>query len=190
MGQLGAADVGELGISARRPTYNELIAAMVHNQGWLMVILGVVVRVLDVRVAADQLPGRHPRVPGLGVRRAVPAASSPRSTSATTRRSWRSRVMGAVGGVPVPVRGRDLQHAERDLGLDLVVRPVLDRGDGVPLPPARAVAGVAVERLHARHPEHHLILGGVSTACLLFCEYWFWSTRSRASTRGARRCAG
>jgi amino acid transporter len=40
LGQLGLANVGDLGISST-PTYNELIAAMVHNQGWLVVILGI-----------------------------------------------------------------------------------------------------------------------------------------------------
>ena len=33
-------------------------------------------------------------------------------------------------------------------------------------------------------------LGGLSTACLLFCQYWFWRTRSRATRAGAPRCAG
>ena len=40
MGQLGAADPAVLGFGST-PTYNELIGSMVQNQGWLVVILGV-----------------------------------------------------------------------------------------------------------------------------------------------------
>src|SRR6185503_4625135 len=40
LGQIGAADPTVMGFGST-PTYNELIAAVVHNQGWLIVILGV-----------------------------------------------------------------------------------------------------------------------------------------------------
>jgi APA family basic amino acid/polyamine antiporter len=40
LGRIGAADPAALGLGST-PTYNELIAAMVHNQGWLMIIIGV-----------------------------------------------------------------------------------------------------------------------------------------------------
>ena len=40
LGRLGRRSPADLGISGT-PTYNELTAAMVHNQGWLMIILGV-----------------------------------------------------------------------------------------------------------------------------------------------------
>src|SRR5205085_3283357 len=40
LGQIGFADPAKMGLGST-PTYNELIAAVVHNQGWLIVILGV-----------------------------------------------------------------------------------------------------------------------------------------------------
>jgi amino acid transporter len=40
LGRIGASDPAALGLGST-PTYNELIAAMVHNQGWLMIIIGV-----------------------------------------------------------------------------------------------------------------------------------------------------
>jgi amino acid transporter len=40
LGQIGAADPAALGLGST-PTYNELIAAVVHSQGWLMIVIGV-----------------------------------------------------------------------------------------------------------------------------------------------------
>jgi len=40
LGRIGASDPAALGLGST-PTYNELIAALAHNQAWLMIIIGV-----------------------------------------------------------------------------------------------------------------------------------------------------
>jgi amino acid transporter len=173
LGQLGLADPTKYGLSSI-PTYNELIAAMVHNQGWLMIILGV----SFVFWTYVWLP-----INFLAATRAILAWSLdglfPRRLSEVSERyhtpiyaivviwiasevclylyvdqifntlngifAWiGSFVLCSIAAMFFPYRRRDLWQASPWNG---------------------STAGI----------PNITILGAISTVCLVFCEYWFWT---------------
>jgi APA family basic amino acid/polyamine antiporter len=171
MGQLGLADVSKLGISST-PTYNELIAAIMHNQGWLVVILGVSfvfwtyvwlpINFLAATRAflAWAFDGLFPPQLKTVSHRATPVVAIAvvwvlsevclylyvDGIFNTLNGIWAwiwSFVLCSIAAMVFPYRRRDLWQASPFNGSTL----------GIP---------------------NITILGGVSTACLLFCEYWFW----------------
>jgi amino acid transporter len=171
LGQLGLANVGDLGISST-PTYNELIAAMVHNQGWLVVILGISfvfwtyvwlpINFLAATRAflAWALDGLFPRPLAAVSRRATPVIAIALvwvlsevclylyvdGIFNTLNGIWAwiwSFVLCSIAAMVFPYRRRELWQASPFNGSTL----------GIP---------------------NITILGGVSTVSLLFCEYWFW----------------
>jgi len=171
MGQLGLTDVKVLGISST-PTYNELIAAMVHNQGWLMVILGVSfvfwtyvwlpINFLAATRAflAWAFDGLFPRQLATVSDRATPVVAIAAvwvlsevclylyvdGIFNTLNGIWAwvwSFVLCSIAAMVFPYRRRELWQSS----------PFNGSSFGIP---------------------NITILGAVSTVCLLFCEYWFW----------------
>ncbi len=172
LGQIGAADPAALGLGST-PTYNELTAALVHNQGWLMIVLGV----SFVFWTYVWLP-----INFLAATRAILAWAFdgifPRKLSEVNERyhtpiyaialiwiasevclylyvdgifntlngifAWiLSFVLCSIAAMVFPYRRRDLWQASPWNGSTF----------GIP---------------------NITLLGALSTVCLLFCEYWFW----------------
>ncbi|MGZ4480803.1 MAG: APC family permease [Gaiellales bacterium] len=176
LGQLGyplPQDVPSvLGISAI-PTYNELIAAMAHNQGWLMVILGVSFVFwtyvwLPINFLAATRAFLAWAFDGLFPRKLAEVSDRYHTPIIAIAATWVlsevclylyvdqifntlngifawiwSFVLCSIAAMVFPYRRRELWRASPWNGSTL----------GIP---------------------NITILGAVSTACLLFCEYWFW----------------
>jgi amino acid transporter len=172
LGQLGFSNPADLGIGST-PTYNEVTAAIVHNQGWLVVILGISfvfwtyvwlpINFLAATRAflAWAFDGLFPSQ----LARVSPRFHTPIVAIAVTwvlsevclylyvdeifntlNGIWAwilSFVLCSIAAAVFPYRRRDLWQASPWNGSTM----------GIP---------------------NITILGVLSTACLLFCEYWFW----------------
>ena len=172
LGRIGAAVPGDLGI-ASSPTYNELIAAMVHNQGWLMVFLGVAFVLwtyvwLPINFLATTRAFLAWAFDGLfppQLARVSDRYHTPLVAIAVTwvlgeiclylyvdgifnslNGIWAwiwSFVLCSIAAMLLPYRRRQLWQSS----------PFNGSTFGIP---------------------NITLLGGLSTICLLFCEYWFW----------------
>jgi amino acid transporter len=172
LGQLGAADPADIGISGT-PTYNELVAILVHNQGWLMLIIGVSfifwtyvwlpINFLAATRAflAWAFDGLFPpKLAEVNERYHTPIVAIAVTwilsevclylyvdgifNSLNGIWAWIwSFVLCSIAAMVFPYRRRELWQASPWNGSTL----------GVP---------------------NITWLGGLSTVCLLFCEYWFW----------------
>jgi amino acid transporter len=176
LGRLGyplPADVPSvLGINSI-PTYNELVAAMVHNQGWLMIILGVSFVFwtyvwLPINFLAATRAILAWAVDGLFPRRLSEVNERYHTPIYAIVLIWLasevclylyvdqifntlngifawigSFVLCSIAAIFFPYRRRDLWQASPWNG---------------------STAGI----------PNITILGVISTVCLLFCEYWFW----------------
>jgi amino acid transporter len=172
LGQVGFALPSDLGLGST-PTYNELIAAMVQNQGWLVVILGIsfcfwtyvwlpINFLASTRaILAWAFDGLFPRkLSEVHDRYHTPiyAIALIWIASEVCLYLYVDQIINTLNGIFVwilsfvlcsiaatvfPYRRRDLWQASPWNGSTL----------GIP---------------------NITILGAVSTACLLFCEYWFW----------------
>jgi amino acid transporter len=172
LGQLGYALPGDYGIAAT-PTYNELTAAVVHNQGWLMVILGVsFVFWTYVWLPINFLAATRaflawafdglfpPRLATVSERYHTPIVAIAVTWVLsevclylyvdgifnTLNGIWAwiwSFVLCSIAAMVFPYRRRELWQSS----------PYNGSTFGIP---------------------NITLLGGLSTLCLLFCEYWFW----------------
>jgi APA family basic amino acid/polyamine antiporter len=172
LGQVGFAPPADLGLGST-PTYNELIAAMVHNQGWLVLILGVsfcfwtyvwlpINFLASTRaILAWAFDGLFPRkLSEVHDRYHTPiyAIALIWIASEVCLYLYVDQIINTLNGIFVwilsfilcsiaamvfPYRRRDLWQASPWNGSTL----------GIP---------------------NITILGAVSTVCLVFCEYWFW----------------
>jgi amino acid transporter len=172
LGQLGAADPTSYGLSSI-PTYNELTAAIVQNQGWLVVILGVTfvfwtyvwlpinflaaTRALLAWAVDGLFPRRlsevseryHTPVYAIGVIWIAGEVCLYLYANHTINTlngifAWiGSFILCSIAAMAFPYRRRELWQASPWNGSTF----------GIP---------------------NITLLGGLSTICLCFCEYWFW----------------
>jgi amino acid transporter len=163
---------GLIGINSS-PTYNELTAALVHNQGWLMVILGVTFVFwtyvwLPINFLASTRAILAWAVDGLFPRKLAEVSERRHTPIYAIVLIWiasevclylyvdqifntlngifawiLSFVMCSIAAMCFPYRRRELWQASPWNGSTL----------GIP---------------------NITWLGALSTICLLFCEYWFW----------------
>jgi amino acid transporter len=172
LGQVGFADPGSYGFGSI-PTYNELTAAMVHNQGWLMIILGV----SFVFWTYVWLP-----INFLAATRAVLAWSVdglfPRRFADVSERYH------------TPIYAIALIWVASEVCLYLYVAHIFNTLNGIFVwifsfilcSIAAMFFPYRRRELWQASPWHGVtagipnitILGAVSTAALIFCEYWFW----------------
>ena len=172
LGQIGAADPTVMGFGST-PTYNELIAAVVHNQGWLIVILGV----SFVLWTYVWLP-----INFLASTRAILAWAFdgifPRKLSEVNERYH------------TPILAIALVWVASEVCLYLYVDQIFNTLNGIFCWVLSFVlCSIAAMAFPYRRRElwqaspwngstlgvpNITWLGGLSTICLLFCEYWLW----------------
>jgi amino acid transporter len=163
---------GLIGINSS-PTYNELTAALVHNQGWLMVILGVTFVFwtyvwLPINFLASTRAILAWGVDGLFPRKLAEVSERRHTPIYAIVLVWiasevclylyvdqifntlngifcwiGSFILCSIAAMVFPYRRRDLWQASPWNGSTF----------GIP---------------------NITLLGGLSTICLVFCEYWFW----------------
>ena len=172
LGQIGFALPSDLGLGST-PTYNELIAAMVQNQGWLVVILGISFCFwtyvwLPINFLASTRAILAWAVDGLFPRKLSEVHDRYHTPVYAIALIWvasevclylyvdqiintlngifvwiLSFILCSIAAIVFPYRRRELWQASPWNGSTM----------GIP---------------------NITILGVVSTACLVFCEYWFW----------------
>ena len=172
LGQVGFALPSDLGLGST-PTYNELIAAMVQNQGWLVVILGISFCFwtyvwLPINFLASTRAILAWAVDGLFPRKLSEVHDRYHTPVYAIALIWvasevclylyvdqiintlngifvwiLSFILCSIAAIVFPYRRRELWQASPWNGSTM----------GIP---------------------NITILGVVSTACLVFCEYWFW----------------
>jgi APA family basic amino acid/polyamine antiporter len=172
LGQIGFSTPADLGFGST-PTYNELTAALVHNQGWLIVILGV----SFVFWTYVWLP-----INFLAATRAILAWAFdglfPRKLSEVNERYH------------TPVYAIVLIWIASEVCLYLYVDQIFNTLNGIfawifsfiLCSIAAMVFPYRRRELWQASPWNGSTLGipnitwlgGISTACLVFCEYWFW----------------
>ena len=172
LGQIGFADPAKIGIGST-PTYNELIAAIVHNQGWLMIVLGV----SFVFWTYVWLP-----INFLAATRAILAWAFdglfPRKLSEVSERYH------------TPIYAIILIWIASEVCLWLYVDQIFNTLNGIfAWIFSFILCSIAAMVFPYRRRElwqaspwngstfgipNITLLGALSTACLVFCEYWFW----------------
>jgi amino acid transporter len=173
LGQIGFANPVKMGLGST-PTYNELVAAVVHNQGWLVVILGV----SFVFWTYVWLP-----INFLASTRAILAWAFdglfPRKLSEVNERFH------------TPIYAIALIWVASEVCLYLYVDGIFNTLNGIfAWILSFVLCSIAAMLFPYRRRElwqaspwngstlgipNITILGAVSTVSLLFCEYWFWT---------------
>jgi amino acid transporter len=173
LGQLGFALPTDYGLGST-PTYNELIAAMVHNQGWLVVILGV-----------SFLFWTYVWLP-------INFLASTRAFLAWAFDGLLPRKLASVDErYHTPIVAIVLTWILSEVALYLYVDGIINTLNGIfAWILSFVLCSIAATVFPYRRRElwqaspyngstfgipNITILGAVSTACLLFCEYWFWT---------------
>lgn len=172
LGQIGLADPTVMGLGST-PTYNEIIAATVHNQGWLIVILGISFAFWTY----VWLP-----INFLASTRAILAWAFdglfPRKLSEVNERYH------------TPIYAIVLIWIASEVCLYLYVDQIFNTLNGIfAWILSFVLCSIAAMLFPYRRRElwqespwngstlgipNITLLGGLSTVCLLFCEYWFW----------------